>query len=447
MSKIIPFFLVLSIWMSCASVEDTFSFDPNLEIIFSNDSITFDTLLTDTRSITQRLMVYNPNGCSIYLSEVLLGKGSDSDYTVIINGKEGTRQLNERILARDSLLVLVEVNINSQNQNDPYLVKDSIVFSWNGNSEHVKLVSWGQDGSRIQNQSLCDATWTNDRPYIVSDTVLIQVNCLLNIEPGTTIFFENDAVMFVQGTLHAIGDSANHIVFGNARFDGIYDQVPGQWNGIYFLEGSKDNQVYYAEIFNGQVGLWVESPDDDDIPDLIVRNTEIYNMSQAGILAFTSDLEATNCLIYNCGTYLVGNFAGGNYTYQHCTFSNEPSFFVNDKPTVQFSSLTADLKLDLTNTIIWGSGDEELLINNGGANVTATLISNIIRSEQELEGNFTSQVFNFPGFNNAFPFDFSLDTLAFAKDAGFDIGIVQDILGANRDRMPDIGAFERIEKE
>lgn len=457
MSRLTPLFLILIIWISCDSIDDDFSFDPNLEITFSSDTVSFDTLLSDTRSATQRLMVYNQNNAAVQLSDVSLGRGTSSDFSVIINGKDGPNQVNERILPGDSLLVLVEVNVNPRNLNLPYIVKDSVIFNWNGNSEHVKLVSWGQDGNRVQNQVLCDVTWTKDRPYIVSDTVIVQPNCTLTIEAGTSIFFENDAVLFIQGSLNAVGDSSNHIVFRNARFDGIYDQVPGQWNGIYFLEGSNDNHVAFAEIFNAQVGLRVGSPDDDDIPDLVVTNTSIYNMSQAGILAFTSDIEATNCLIYNCGSYLIGNFAGGNYTYQHCTFSNEPSFFVNDDPSVQFSDnivisetelLTADLNVKLTNNIIWGAGEEELLINNGGgAVVTSSLTSNIIKSAISIEGNFVSQSFNFPGFKGLFSFDYSLDTLAFAKDAATDIGILKDIIDAPRDAMPDIGAFERVEKE
>lgn len=443
------------LWSSCNTAEDNISFDPNLELLFSNDSVAFDTLLSESRSPTQRLMVFNPNENAILLSEILLGREEASDYNIIVNGREGTQQINQEILGGDSLMILVEANITPRNLNTPYLVKDSIVFSWNGNMEHVKLVSWGQDGNRVQNQVVCNTTWTNDRPTIVSDTVLVQPNCQLTIEAGASIFFENDAVLFIQGSLSAIGDSANHIIFRNARFDGIYDQVPGQWNGIYFLEGSTNNQISFAEIFNGQVGLRLGSPDDDNDPDVIVTNTEIYNMSLAGILAFTSDLEATNCLIYNCGTYLVGNFAGGNYTYQHCTFANDQSFFVHSEPGVQFSDnivignnelLTEDLTVELINSIVWGSQDEELVVNGGGGSVVlVNLTTNIIRSGEDIFNNFTSQEFNFPGFSNRFLFDYSLDTLAFAQDMGTDIGVVDDIRGENRDDMPDIGAYERID--
>ncbi len=452
--------LILSIflcWMGCSTQDETISFDPGLTLILSNDSVKFDTLLSGRRSHTRRLTVYNPNPEAIQFSEISLGKNQNSDYQVIINGREVNSLTNERIFGGDSIIILVEVNISPRNQNLPYIVKDSIIFRWNTNEEHVKLVAYGQDGNTIPKSTICNETWTNDRPYIISDTLIVSPGCQLTIEKGAHIYFENDAGMFIQGSLKAIGDSANHIIFRNARFDGIYDQVPGQWDGIYFLEGSNDNEIAFAEIFNGQVGLRVGTPDDDDLPDLIVRNTEIYNMSLAGILAFTSDIFGVNCLIYNCGNYLVGGFAGGNYSYHHSTFSNEPALFIQDEPTVQFSDnivvgqnelLTADLNLELINCIIWGPADEELLINNGGgANVTANLQTNIIRSGQTLSNNFTSQDFNFPGFKDAFSNNYRLDTLSSSKDMGTDIGVNIDITGAQRDSSPDIGAFERIEKD
>ncbi|WP_425389644.1 right-handed parallel beta-helix repeat-containing protein [Ekhidna sp.] len=451
------FLLLVVFWLGCSTQEESVSFDPDLFLIFSNDTVTFDTLLSERRSSTRRLTVYNPNESAIQLSEIRLGKQQSSDYSLIINGREANAITNQRLFGGDSLLILVEVNVNARNQDQPYLVKDSIIFEWNTNQDHVKLVSYGQDGNTVANRIICDETWTSDRPYIISDTVLVDKGCQLTLEKGTRVYFENDAIMFVSGTLKANGDSSDHVIFRNARFDGIYDQVPGQWNGIYFLEGSEENEITYSKIFNGQVGLRVGTPDDDDLPDIVIENTEIYNMSQAGILAFTSDIEATNTLIYNCGNYLVGGFAGGNYTFLHCTFSNEPALFVQDEPTVQFSDnvvisetelLTGDLSLNMINSIVWGTADEELLISNGGgATVSVLLESNILRSSQEIPNNYTSLEFNFPGFKEAFLNNYELDSLAFARDKGTSIGVSIDLKGIPRDALPDIGAYERVDKE
>lgn len=448
------FMLVGFIWFSCQTKEDFISSNPDLQIIFSNDSVAFDTLLSQNRSSTKRLTVYNPNEEAIIFDQIGLGRGENSDYSLIINGKPTNTLANERLLGGDSMLILVEASIVERNNDVPYLVKDSINFRWNTNQAHVKLVSYGQDGKRIRNQVICDEVWTNDRPYILKDTVLVGAGCSLTIEKGTKLYFENDAALFIQGTLTAIGDSADHITFRNSRFDGIYDQVPGQWNGIYFLEGSQSNEIQYADIYNGQIGLRIGTPDADNEADVVVSNTQIYNMSLAGILAFTSDLDVTNTLIYNCGSYLVGNFAGGNYQYRHCTFSNEPSLFVNDEPSVQFADniltgnnelISADLNVTLMNCIVWGPSEEELLINNGGnANLTVLLQGNILKSRNEFSGNISTQNFNFPGFLDQYAYDYRLTDESAAIGAAVPIGIDVDLRGAKRDDQPDIGAFEFV---
>ncbi|MBC6401561.1 MAG: hypothetical protein GDA37_11245 [Ekhidna sp.] len=445
------FYAIVLIWLGCDTIEESVSTNPSLQLTFSTDTVSFDTLLSEKKSSTRRLSVYNPNNSAINLSSVFLNGGQNSDYSLIINGKSKLRVENEIILGGDSILILIDVNVTERDIDLPYLVSDEIVFEWNGNVDDVKLVSYGQDGIRFSNRSVCTEIWTNDRPYILSGTLLVGEGCELTIEEGTRIYFENDASLFIRGKLTALGDPMNRITFTNSRFDGIFDQVPGQWNGIYFLEGSHDNKISYADIFNAQVGLRVGTPDDNNDPDLIVANTRIYNMSNDGILAFTSDINVSNCLIYNCGRYLVGNFAGGNYNYTHCTISNDQSLFISEEEFVQFSDnliledgqiLSEDLSVSLVNNIIWGSGDNELVVRDRGeARATVSLHSNIIRSTSEIENNFTSTAFNFPGFKS----DYTLDTLAFAKDKGIKTDLLDDIVGNQRDDKPDIGAFERIE--
>ncbi|MDE0471363.1 MAG: right-handed parallel beta-helix repeat-containing protein, partial [Ekhidna sp.] len=355
------FYAIVLIWLSCDTLEESVSTDSSLQLIFSTDTVSFDTLLSEKKSSTRRLSVYNPNNAAVNLSSIFLKGGQNSEYSLIINGKSELRIANEVILGRDSILILIEVNVRERDIDLPYLVSDAIVFEWNGNVDEVKLISYGQDGVRLSKQNVCNETWRSDRPYILSDTLLVVEGCELTIEKGARIYFERDAALFVQGKLTAVGDSANRIMFTNSRFDGIFDQVPGQWNGIYFLEGSSENEIAYADIFNAQVGLRVGTPDEDSDPDVIVANTRIYNMSSDGILAFTSDLNVTNCLIYNCGRYLVGNFAGGNYQYTHCTIANDQSLFISEEEFVQFSdniilgdgqTLSEHLMVSLVNTII-----------------------------------------------------------------------------------------------
>ena len=59
-------------------------------------------------------------------------------------------------------------------------------------------------------------------------------------------------------------------------------------------------------------------------------------MSMAGILAFSSEVSASNTESIQLRNWLVGNFAGGKYSYEHCTFSNSPSLFNVKDPSFNF---------------------------------------------------------------------------------------------------------------
>lgn len=454
---------LLALIVSCRPEEELVSTSPNLRLQISSDTVLFDTLLTDRGSITRRFRIYNPNKSAVKFDEIRLGKGNNSDYSLIINGKESHRIRNETLFGKDSLQVLVSVDIDPQDENLPYLVKDSVVFDWNGNSGHVKLVAYGQDAIYVNADTLCNVTWTADRPYVIYNYALVDTLCTLNIDPGAQIFLDNEAGvlqygagLLVKGSLKLNGEFDNRITVKNTRFDAAYEVAPGQWDGIYFLEGSVENEVHYTDISNGTIGLRVGTPDDDQDFDLTVTNSTIGHMRFAGILGFTSEIYASNTVVYNCGQYLVGNFAGGTYQYDHCTLSNFPNLFSRDEPSVQFSDnvvagdgtvISAPLNVTLRNTIIWGTESEELLIAEGaGEPVSRNFLTGIVRSNFQFNNFIISQESNFPGFANPQSFDYHLDSLAFAIDKATDIGISSDLDGTLRDVKPDMGAYEYIEE-
>ncbi|MEM6641947.1 MAG: hypothetical protein AAF616_03120 [Bacteroidota bacterium] len=465
------FYIILffSFLVSCDLAEESISADPSLSLILSSDTVLFDTLISDSRSSTRRLKVINPNREAIRFGSIALAKGSDSDFSVVINGRSETRITDQVLSGGDSILILVEVNVTPRDQDLPYLVKDSVVFNWNGNSADVKLVAYGQDAAKRQNEIICDETWIPDRPYLIEGVAIVEENCRLTIAPGTRIFFENDAILLVQGDLIADGDSSSQIIFTSSRFDSGFDQVPGQWQGIIFGESS-NSSIAYTTINNAVIGVGagyqlVETDDSFQLlpgsttdmlqTEIQITNSIINTCSLAGILAFNSRISSVNTLIYDCGQFLFGGFAGGDYSLVHNTLSNHPTPFVIEDPSIQFADnailgdelLIGDLDLNIQNCILWSSADEELLISNEAeANLALDIAGNIIKSPQEIADNFTSSEIDFPGFSDPFLFDYTLDTLSFAKDKGLGLGILDDLLGKPRDAFPDIGAYERIEQ-
>jgi hypothetical protein len=442
---------------ACNPIEEEITIDQNAKLTFSSDTVIFDTLFSSVSSITKRLLVFNPNKNAVNISRLYLGLRNLSEYSIIVNGEESDEVKDELILGNDSLLILINVKANPQNQDLPFIVKDSIVFESNGNTEHVKLVSWGQDAIFLNGERIdCNSTWTAERPYVIYNFALVDTLCRLNVNPGTKIYIDNNASLFVKGSLRLNGTIENKIIVRNTRLDRKFDVSPGQWQGIFYLEGSFNNVIEYAVISNGTTGIRVGTPDDNTDFDLTIGNTIIEHMSVAGILAFTSDLHAYNTVVYNCGQYIVGNFLGGNYLYEHCTFSNDPPSFFNDDPSYQFSdnillddnsTLSADLDIKIVNSILWGNKDNEVALSvSGDRSVTVEIHDNIIRTTDvsyvEL-GNTISTENNFPGFYDRFLYDYQIDSLGKARDAGSYIGIDFDILGNPRDDKPDYGAYER----
>ena len=108
---------------ACDPLEEEITRDSNIEIAFSTDTVLFDTVLSSVGSITKRVKIYNRNERAVELSRLGLGSGDNSSYTLIVNGEEGKTFDNTVILGEDSLLVLVEVLIDPQNEETPILFR------------------------------------------------------------------------------------------------------------------------------------------------------------------------------------------------------------------------------------------------------------------------------------------------------------------------------------
>ena len=444
---------------ACDPLEEEITRDSNIQLTFSTDTVLFDTVLSTVGSITRRLKIYNRDERAIELSQLRLGTGDESSYTITVNGEVGSSFENTVILGEDSLLVLVEVLIDPQNEETPFLVKDSLVVESNGNMADVKLVAYGQDAIFIDGGVFnCDVTLTAGRPYVIRNFALVDTLCSLTMEPGTRVLMDNDAFLAVRGRLLIQGDTASPVVINSTRIDGRFANGPGQWRGIFFLDGSTGNMIDHAVIRNSEIGLSAGSPDNTMMIDLDVNSTVIENMSFAGIFAFNAQIRAVNNVINNCGTYMIFNAAGGDYVYHHNTFSNLPNSFIRDDASVQFSDrledlqtgevFVNDLRLEMINNIIWGGQSEELVIFLTGER-DIDVRNNIIRSEDLwiASDNFASLERNFPGFENINFTDFRIDSLGFARDKGLPLGVEFDILDLARDEMPDIGAYERVDPE
>ena len=288
------FIILFSAISACSLTSEEVSTDPAYKLRFSTDTIFFDTIFSEIPSITKRLKVYNDHNAAVVIASIGLSNEA-GPYELTLNGRKGTSFANTKLLANDSLLVLIDAYVTDRDNDLPYVVEDQLIFATNGNNQEVSIFSWGQDAFYLKDSVIaCNTRWTAGKPYIIYDNVLVDSLCTLTLDPGTRVFSHLGSQIYVKGTVTAMGAADNPIILTNDRFDGDFQSYPGQWGGITFLPGSKNNLISYANIRNAEFGIWLGTPDDDDIPDLIIENSIIENMSNSALVAFTSDLEITS---------------------------------------------------------------------------------------------------------------------------------------------------------
>ncbi len=451
-------FFLTGIILACQFDDELVTRNPEFPLSFSNDTISFDTLFTSQGSVTKRLMVSNPNNNAVNIEKIYLGKGNGSAFKIAVGGIYQQEINDQVILGNDSLLILITVTINPNDDLLPFIIKDSLVFLQESNTSDIKLRSWGQNVFFLGDSIISsDQTWTAEKPYLLNASILVDSLITLTIEKGARVYSRFDAFIFIRGTLKVMGTPDHRVVFRNERLEEKYDQVPGQWGGVVFLEGSRDNELDYADIRNVQYGLRIGTPDQDTIPDVILRNVRIENTSIGGIVSFTSDVYAENTLINTSLGFNLANLAGGYYHYDHCTFANYALNFFRQGPSVLFSDnilrddqsvLTGALEVRLDNSIIWGNRAEEIIIDDaGGEDFSIISRNSIIKTSLNIfEGdrNILETNTDFMQFFNVEGYDYSPDTFSPAIDYGLQSTIEIDLFGHLRDSIPDAGAIELL---
>jgi hypothetical protein len=436
----------------------------NARLFLSADTVSFDTVFTTTGSITQQVKLINNNNQDITVSSISLAGGSGSSFVINIDGTPGPAASNLKIQANDSIYIFVSVYIHPGMEPTPFLIQDSIRISYNGTEQYIQLSAWGQNAHFLINQVITGNTnWPNDLPYVIYDSLRIDSNATLTIQPGTHIYVHAGAPVLVDGSLKVLGSAADsqRVYFTGDRLDLPYANYPGSWPGIYFRQSSKDNAMEYAVLQNGDQTLVTEGPSSDLSPKLSLNQCIVNNSLEEGILGLQSSITAINCLITNCGQNIVIS-AGGVYIFEHCTVASySTNLLSHQQPVLSISNagmdgnlvITANLNASFTNCIFWGgeSIPDEALVSKQGNTVFSVLLDHSILKQQNYPANVDSTSL----FLNVDPlfiatgdpgntFNFHVEPGSPAVDHGANLGILVDLDGNPRPvNQPDLGCYER----
>jgi hypothetical protein len=451
------------IFFSCR--KDSFITSSDAIVTITADTLKYDTVFVTAGSVYQSFRIINENNQKLRLSSLKLMGGSSSAYKINVDGTPGTLFNNIEIEANDSLHVFVQVNVNPNANNLPFILRDSIEVSYNGKNRLVQLEAWGQNAHFFRNKVVAaNETWNNDIPYVILGSLLINANQTLTINKGCRIYVHADAPIIVNGTLlvNGLKDTIDRVYFRGDRLDEPYKDYPASWPGIFFQPTSKDNVLNYTVIKNAYQAIGIQDPSVNANPKLTLNECVIDNAYDAGIVSINSSVRARNCLVSNCGKNIL-LAKGGDYQFTHCTvvtYANsfiehrDPVLFVSNYITVNNNPVTANLNALFRNCIFWGENglvDNEVVVSKSGTTTFNVNFDYNLWKVQTTPANITSnQIINnqapqFDSVNtNKNYYDFRLKASSPAINKGISAGISIDLDGKPRPvGLPDLGCFEK----
>ena len=414
--RLLPFVFVFLLAASSCK-KDNLLTDSNASLVFSEDTVMFDTVFTSVGSATQVFTVHNTYNQRLSISSISLANGGASYYRLNVNGVPGKYFSNVEIEANDSLWIFVEVTIDPNSGTTPLIAEDAIYFNTNGHQQSVVLQAYGQDAHFFpssncgEQRSQCTPLfklkdcaggsfslhWTNDKPYVIYGYAILDSGYTLTIDPGVRVHFHNNSGLIVLNTAKLIvnGTLSDPVTFQGDRLGDEFKDVPGQWDRIWFStitsiditscpvgivkgSGPKDNKLNYAIIKNGFVGIQSDSAGSTITPAVELNNTIIKNFASTALYGNGSFVEANNCVFANSGEYLSFLPFGGGYRFLHCTFANYWNNSNRSTPSMLFNNYYVDINSVLQirpitayfgNCIMYGNQDNEIgfdTITTGG---------------------------------------------------------------------------------
>ncbi|MBC7946957.1 MAG: hypothetical protein H7Y42_03690 [Chitinophagaceae bacterium] len=448
--------------------KDSFITAPDARVTITADTLKYDTVFTSSGSVTRFFKIVNENNQKLRLSSVKIMGGATSPFKMNVDGLATQHATNIDIEANDSIYVFVQVNINPATPNLPFVVRDSIQVSYNGNDRLVQLEAWGQNAHFLRNKEvLADETWTNDLPYVILGYLRVNQGRKLTIEKGCRIYIHADAPIIIDGSLQVNGlkDTADRVTFSGDRLDEPYRSYPASWPGIFFTATSRDNVINFAFIRNSYQAIVSLDPSPNANPKVVLNECLIDNAYDAGIIGSNSSIKARNCLVTNCGKNVV--LLGGNYDFNHCTVASYSNMYILHRDPVlsirneDINDVVRNLDVVFRNSILWGANgtpDSEVVVTrsaNTGGNLFLVNFSNNLWKVQSPPAAITTNVSNINPSDPLFDtidvsrqiYDFRLKPgppPSPAIDKGINTGLVFDLEGKPRNvGPPDLGCFEK----
>jgi len=479
----LPLLVLSSVLSVSCDDEETYTTSPSALLDFSADTVRFDTVFTTIGSSTQLFKVYNRGGESLMLPSIRLASGGRSGFRVNVDGMSGTEFADVEVRDGDSLYVFVEVTVDPRDEDNPFLLRDSLQFLLqSGLYQQVQLEAYGQDMIVLRGVSFAtDTTLTGERPYVVYDSLCVDSGVTLRLSEGVRLHFHSGAFMRVDGTLRAEGSVERPVVFRGDRLDNMFDYLPydrmdNQWGGIILGASSYDNYLNHADIHSGGWGIRCDSAD-VALNKLTIENSVIHNVAGDALSAVNGRLWVGNSELTNAGRHCL-SVRGGDVQVFFSTLASFSPWAYQGEAVSLSNEWCPLIRAEFRSSIITGrfyspndlklwptSEPDSLTFNYRFDHCLISVPIDSLRGDTLPGGRYSnvrvdsvgyevSRMKNFPLIDtDIFFYDFSLDSLSQAIGAGNRDDALNlyplDRLGRSRleDEAPDAGAQERLSSE
>lgn len=403
------FYILLSVALPVACDDgEEFSSSPSLQLEFSCDTLSFDTLFTSIGSSTRMMKAYNRSGSGLRITSVTLQSGGSSGFRINVDGQYAQHLTDLEVRDGDSLYIFVEATLDKNGEHFPFVMCDNICFTLeSGVQQYVTLLAYGRNVQFMHGRVVDSDTILPAGHYVVYDSLVVAEGVELSLSAGCRLYFHDNVGLQVYGRLNAEGAPGNPVVFRGDRTDNMfdylpYDNIPGQWSGITFASSSSDNIMKYCDVHSADYGIKIEKGD-TIMQRLTIDASRIENFYGNAFECVQSRVDVTNSLLANAQGNCV-KIVGGSVRFIHCTIAN---FFVWKQRDVALAlhnsidGVVAPLHEALfANCIITGSKSDELMgyLSNWGDTIENCMnyrfVSSLINTIPDDNDNFVDIVYD-----------------------------------------------------
>ncbi len=403
----IPLLALLLSLVACTD-DESFTTSRAELLTFAADTVKMDTVFSKVPAPTKSFWIYNNSRDGIRCSQIKLENGNQTGFRVNVDGEflsaERGYLLNDiEIRKGDSLRVFVEVTTPMQGEVEPRLVEDNLLFKLeSGITQKVNLNAWSWDAEKVSNLHIKGTqTLTAERPILVYGGITVDSLATLIINPGTTIYFHEDAGMNVFGKLITKGTADQPVTLRGDRLDRMFDYLPydlvsGQWKGIHFNASSLGNELNYTDLHSAYNGIVCDSSSLGKLK-LNIKYSTIHNCQGYGIQANHSVIGIIGSQITNT-LYDCVSVNGGFAEIVNCTLAQFYPFDSNRGAALSFSDEMNDAKnisfvgingLTCANTIVTGFADDVVMgqMNDTTGTYTYYFENDVMRTPQVKDDN------------------------------------------------------------